>query len=321
MFADRSQGTAKWLPATPVLALCFIPFLGNRISASRAGETIPRDIAWDILQSVEPYGIVITAGDNDTFPLWYMQEVEGVRRDVTVANLSLMNTDWHTRQIKRRGVIPFDSTNTIPLYRGRVWPAPTDPPLLMTYEQLDALPLILPVAQDRNVFEHEGIRARIQQQFLERADIITLQLIRDNLGKRPIYLSRTTGNYGERMGLAPYLLNQGLVRRLVAEPIEPSDSVVSVSGLGWLDFNRSRTLLFDLYHADTAARHRPLGWIDAPSERILALYAVIYASFADVLAARLADTSATAVDSASVALVQRSTDLADRILANTSFGR
>ena len=193
--------------------------------------------------------------------------------------------------------------------------------LLMSYEQLDALPLVVPVPQDRNVFEHGGIRALIQQPYLERADVITLQLIRDNLGKRPIYLARTTGNYGERMGLAPYLLNQGLVRRLIPEPVVDSDSVVMVRGLGWLDIERSHTLLFDLYHADTAARHRPLGWIDEPSERILALYAVIYASFADVLAARLADTTATDIDPDAAALVQRSTDLADRILANTSFGR
>ena len=53
--------------------------LGNHVTASRADETMARDFAYDMLQSVEPYGILITAGDNDTFPLWYAQEVEGVR--------------------------------------------------------------------------------------------------------------------------------------------------------------------------------------------------------------------------------------------------
>ena len=62
-----------------------------------------RDFAHDILQSVEPYGILITAGDNDTFPLWYAQEVEGIRPDVTLANLSLMNTEWHLRQLAPAG--------------------------------------------------------------------------------------------------------------------------------------------------------------------------------------------------------------------------
>src|SRR3954471_22276838 len=105
---DAGSTTSRWAFASLVLVLAVIPLFGNRITASRAHETTPRDFAHDILESVEPYGILITAGDNDTFPLWYAQEVEGIRKDVTLANLSLMNTRWHLRHLRRRQPPPFD---------------------------------------------------------------------------------------------------------------------------------------------------------------------------------------------------------------------
>src|SRR5690606_24124513 len=114
---DRADDSRRYLMATPILGLALIPLLGNRVTASRAHETIARDFAVDILQSVEPYGILITAGDNDTFPLWFAQEVLGVRRDVTLANLSLMNTDWHLRQLRRRPIEDFDPGAAAAIWR------------------------------------------------------------------------------------------------------------------------------------------------------------------------------------------------------------
>ena len=86
----------------PSCCSALLPLVGNWRAASRAGEWATREWARDILNSVEPYGILITGGDNDTFPLWYAQEVEGVRRDVTVAVTSLLNTDWYLRGLLRR---------------------------------------------------------------------------------------------------------------------------------------------------------------------------------------------------------------------------
>ena len=124
---DAGSSTSRWALASLVLALALIPLFGNRITASRAHETLPRDFAYDMLQSVEPYGILITAGDNDTFPLWYAQEVEGIRRDVTLANLSLMNTRWHLRQLQRRQTPQFDPAEAAALWKPR--PAESGVPL------------------------------------------------------------------------------------------------------------------------------------------------------------------------------------------------
>jgi hypothetical protein len=307
---DRGTELNRWLAATPVLALAFIPLAGNHITASRAHETMARDFAYDILQSVEPYGILITAGDNDTFPLWYAQEVEGIRPDVTLANLSLMNTNWHLRQLRRRETPAFDPTRAAPLWKTfRALPRPTSPVFKLSQAEVDSLPEAMQVPANGGI-TFDSLHIRFGQDVLLRQDLATIFLIRDNMGKRPVFFSWSDGGYPDQtLGLSAHLVTHGFVRKLMPTPVVASDSVVLSSGLGYLNVPRTKTLLWDVYHWQTATRNRPRGWVDQPSGSILQLYSVVYSGAARAFEAA-GDT----------ALAARADSVAGRVAAELNRG-
>jgi hypothetical protein len=301
---DRGSATSRWAAASPVLLLAFVPLFGNRVTASRAHETMARDFAYDILNSVEPYGILITAGDNDTFPLWYAQEVEGIRPDITLANLSLMNTEWHLRQLARRVTPAFDPSRADPIWHNvPVPPHPTTPALALTQAEVDSLPEAMQVPKSGGI-AFDSLQIRFGQDVLLRQDLASIFLIRDNQGKRPIFFSWSDGGYPDQtLGLSPYLVSQGFVRKLMPTPVRPTETVHLSPGLGYVDVARTRTLLSDVYHWQTATRRRPFGWVDAPSGSILQLYSVVYGGSArvfeqvgDTARAMLADSVAREVN-------------------------
>lgn len=85
--------------------LLFVPVLmacENWDDHDRSGRRTARDLAYNYLMSTDENAILITFGDNDTFPLWYIQEVEGVRTDVRIMNTSLLGTDWYIDQMQNK---------------------------------------------------------------------------------------------------------------------------------------------------------------------------------------------------------------------------
>lgn len=278
----------SWTLASPVLLVAFLPLIGNWEHSTRRGDTTTRDFAHDLLNSVEPYGILVTVGDNDTFPLWYAQEVEGIRQDVVVANTSLLNTDWYVRQLIRNPVREYDAEKGPEIYRDQTWEKPSGPPLKMTLDEADALPFAEQLP-DTSIFEAGNIRAVITPRILTKADIVVLRMILDNPG-RPIYFARTSGGYGSELGLAPYLVAQGLARKLVNSiPAQGRDTLL-VRGEGWVDLPRTRALWESVFRGHDALIAKG-GWPDKASIGIPALYIQTGFLLADALEA-VGDTEA-----------------------------
>ena len=226
----RGEGIRR-TAAVLVAALLFVAVPGwmtaeNWADHDRRGQNIPTDFARNLLESTAPNAILFTNGDNDTFPLWYLQEVLGVRRDVRVVNLSLLNTSWYIKQLR-------DQANRLS--------APL--PISFTDAQIDALeptlfqPADVTLPVDRQRFGDVGFAGRIDaanqptamtwrlegqpvgegQGALYVSDLVVLDILQSvaqDGWQRPVYFAATVAQDSE-LNLQPFFQNEGLARRVV----------------------------------------------------------------------------------------------------------
>jgi hypothetical protein len=266
--------------AAPILLIALIPLFANWQFASRAGHQFTDQWARDYLNSLEPYAVVITNGDNDTFPLWYAQEVEGVRRDVTVAVTTYLDTDWFVRQMIRRPIETYDAAKGPAIYRDKQWKKPSGPPLKMTFAEADAIPEYIQINQPQ-IFRQGNITLNIKPGYLVRDQLVLLRLIKDAFPERPIYVS--TGG-GAGLGLEPYLLSQGFVQKLMDHPVSDTAATPSIAGL-FVDVDRTKALWNDVYRAPQSLIKEG-DWIDRASFGIPYTYAFTGAILAQALETR-----------------------------------
>lgn len=198
---------------------------GNYFTHDRSRNYVPWDYSYNLLQSVKPNAVIFTNGDNDTFPLWYLQDVEGVRRDVRIANLSLMNTPWYIKQLK----------NTEPHGAAKVKMNITDAEIEdIGPSRWETREMSLTVPPD--IFRQFGItdtavinKGEIKwnmpftMQFgnikaVRTQDIAALDIIKSCNWERPIYFAATTSE-NSQLGLDDYLQMEGLAFRLVPKKI------------------------------------------------------------------------------------------------------
>jgi hypothetical protein len=252
----RVPRLGRWAPAMLLLAL--MPIGLNWTAASRChgpDARLAADFAYDLLNSAPPYGILFTYGDNDTFPLWWAQEVAGIRRDVTVVCLALANTDWYMRQLRDAPTRPLDEAALPPVWRSRIIPRPTLPLHTMTDPMVDAAMSGYLVQAPQEVKLGPLTRTLPRGTFLYPNDLLTLSIIQQNIGRRPIVWGATTGR--SFAGLGEYVVQRGLASELL--PARPDTTaadpeLLRLTGMA-LDVPTTERLVFDTYrYADLARR-------------------------------------------------------------------
>jgi hypothetical protein len=213
----------RFLPYS-VFAAALIPFALNFRDADRRHGPDARlagDFAYDLLNSVPPYGILFTYGDNDTFPLWWAQEVAGIRRDVTVVCLALAETDWYMRQLRDNPVRPFEEEKAPVIWRGLRPHAPSWPLHTMTNQEIEAaLPQLLPSDVSLSIGPYRTTLPA--QTAVYGKDFLALRVIQQNFGRRPIGWGLTAA--GNVYGLDRLLVQRGLAMMLAAAPPDTTSS-------------------------------------------------------------------------------------------------
>jgi len=206
-----------------------------------------------------------------------------VRRDVTVAVTTYLDTDWFVRQMIRRPVETYDAAKGPAIYRDKQWKKPAGPPLKMTFAEADAIPEYIELNQPQ-IFRSGNVVLNIEPGYLVRDELVLLRLIKDAFPERPIYVS--TGGGGQTLGkaLQPYLVSQGFVQKLTDHPVAESADTPKILGLN-LDLKRTEDLWNSVYHAPEALV-REGKWVDRASFGIAYTYAFTGAVLSEALKAR-----------------------------------
>ena len=279
-------------PAAAVLvAVSFlVPCISNYKEHDRSGLWVPWDYAFNLLNSCRPNAILFTNGDNDTFPLWFAQEVAGVRKDVRVVNLSLGNTDWYIKQMLDnepilklsydkaaidRDMVLDNSSASNPNHQVSTWVKNAQRLMPQLKNRIDAMEgQTLSPADSAKLMQFK-VHYQVWDAFTEWANRtrsgmmltqhkLVIDLALQNMDK-PIEISTTVGT-SNFMGLEKYMVQEGMVYNFVKGDLNPKRNA--------FDAAYTANLI------DSVFKFRGLGdgtaYINSETERLLSGYVSLY---------------------------------------------
>ena len=303
-------------PTAVVMAsILLVPFnmgLGGWNVHTRAGNYIPFDYSYNILQSCAQDAILFTNGDNDTFPLWYLQDVEGVRRDVRVVNLSLGQTLWYIDQLKNRE--PWGAKK-IPLsFPDEVLHVSEDSEKALSYDFGEPQNIIMPVSRDilkqytndTALINDGNMRfTYVGKPFTEKEgkkiyvfhvnNKLVLDILKQTKFERPVYFSTTVGP-DVFSGLGRHLRYEGMALRVCPVPnnslktgqMEPNIMAASLLNIDNSDnYHKEQHYGFKFRNLDNKSYY----YYDEVHRRLMANYRQLFTGFASYTLETMKDTT------------------------------
>lgn len=277
--------------AAALVAVSFlVPCISNYKEHDRSGLWVPWDYAFNLLNSCRPNAILFTNGDNDTFPLWFAQEVAGVRKDVRVVNLSLGNTDWYIKQMLDnepilklsydkaaidRDMVLDNSSASNPNHQVSTWVKNAQRLMPQLKNRIDAMEGQQLSAADSAKLMQFKVHYQVWDAFTEWANRtrsgmmltqhkLVIDLALQNMDK-PIEISTTVGT-SNFMGLEKYMVQEGMVYNFVKGDLNPKRNA--------FDATYTANLI------DSVFKFRGLGdgtaYINSETERLLSGYVSLY---------------------------------------------
>ena len=300
MLAANAAAFAAPVAVAFVLICSVIPGVSNYHEHDRSGLWVPWDYAYNLLMSCRPNAILFTNGDNDTFPLWFAQEVAGIRKDVRVVNLSLGNTDWYIKQMLdhepimklsydkegiEKSMAIGDLNERNPDHYVQTWVAKADrviPALQARIESMKDSTGNFKADADTAKLKQYMVMYQVYSAFKEwqsksRAGIMLTQykLVMDlamNNIDRPLHFSTTVG-MSNFMGLEKYMVQEGMIYNFMQ-----GDTTDRRSNNRDFDLDRTAKLIDSVY------KFRGLGdgtaYINGETSRLLSSYTSLYLQIA-----------------------------------------